>query len=393
MADEALDLLLQTLLQIYKRDDDLTIRRVKLLIICIHDKAVILMHFVQHFPEKEVIREVANTAKEIIEYLFSPQNLSADCGSVRLYDQLRELEEELDSTVEDVVDYIRQQSDSPAVGSSSVSTLESEVVDPVVATELIVVNSKRFRRLAEKIESSDRELADVDPSDTPPLTIKDVAVGFSEDLSDSTAATSSSRPASSKDDVVVVGFDEDILQMMDRITDYSSYSNLQILSIVGMGGIGKSTLARHIFDRTLIKQHFDIQAWVTISQDYSVESILSQLLASLKRKVDPVGRDSSKGSQAEEEEIYKILWGRRYLIVMDDIWSAEAWDRVRMLFPDNRNGSRIILTTRQMDVATAVSHNIHKMDFLDDQQSWRLFQQKDFYRGFLERQRCGRKLK
>ena len=80
---------------------------------------------------------------------------------------------------------------------------------------------------------------------------------------------------------------------------------------------------------------YDIQAWVTISQDYSIPSILSQLLASLKGKPDPVGRDSSVVIDAEKLEIFKILWGRRYLIVIDDIWSVEAWDHVQRLFPDN----------------------------------------------------------
>ncbi|KAL8557597.1 hypothetical protein ACS0TY_004882 [Phlomoides rotata] len=55
------------------------------------------------------------------------------------------------------------------------------------------------------------------------------------------------------------------------------------------------------------------------------------------------------------ENVYKSLKGRRYLIVMDDIWSTEAWDDVRNIFPDDKNGSRIMLTTRLSDVAAYVS--------------------------------------
>ncbi|XP_047978974.1 disease resistance protein RPP13-like [Salvia hispanica] len=345
---------------------------------------------------KEVIREVANTAKEIIEYLFSPQYPSADCGSihptVRLSDHLRELAEELDSTVGYVVDYCKiisnsvdDVSDSPSISSTSRS-----------AVELIVINTNGLRRLAEKIKSCGRELADEDPSDSLSITTKDVT--------DSTPATSnsSSRPASTtkyfvgdfaKDPSdspsisppttnhdVVAGFDEDIPKLMNRITDYSSSSYLQVLPIVGMGGIGKSTLAKSIYHNPFTVKHFDIRAWLTISQDYSVESIPSQLLASLNGKVDGDGGDLLNGIEAEKHEIHNIFLRKKYLIVMDDVWSVEAWDCIRCLLPDTHNGSRIILTTRLMDVATyaAISWNIHMMRFLDDEDSWRLFQHKVF---------------
>ncbi|XP_042045970.1 putative late blight resistance protein homolog R1A-10 [Salvia splendens] len=208
-----------------------------------------------------------------------------------------------------------------------------------------------------------------------------------------TAATSSSsRPASTtkyipsisplttKDDVVMDCFYKDILHMMDRITHCPPYSDLQILPILGMGGIGKSTLARLIYDDPLVKHQYDIQAWVTVSQDYSIPSILLQLLASLNGKVHRVGRESLIAIAAQKLEIYKILSGRRYFIVIDDIWSVKAWNRIQWLFPDNRNTSRIILTTRLMDVATnaAISRNILMMRFLDDVQSWLLFHHKVF---------------
>ena len=97
------------------------------------------------------------------------------------------------------------------------------------------------------------------------------------------------------------------------------HSGRRVLPIVGMAGIGKSELAKYIYHDPLMKFHFDIQAWVTVSQDYSTTSILSQLLASLKRKVDRVGRALMKVIEAEKIAIYKILAGRRYLIVMDDM--------------------------------------------------------------------------
>ncbi|XP_047978967.1 putative late blight resistance protein homolog R1B-23 [Salvia hispanica] len=301
-----------------------------------------------HFPDKEIIREVANTSEEIIQYLFSPQNLSADCGStepsVRLSDQLGELAEDLDSTVGYVVDYCKINDHSVRQQSNVAVGFGEDVTDSTVAT-----------------------------SSRPAPTTKCFAPDFDEDPS----ASPSLYPPTSRDDVV--GFDEDILRMINLITD-NSYSNREILPIVGIGGIGKSTLDKSIYHHPLIVDQFDIRAWVTISQDYTMKNILSQLLASLNRKVHQVGRGSLIVIKAEKLEVYKILLGRRYLIIMDDMWSTEAWDHVQRLFPNNHNGSRIILTTRLMAVATyaATGQKIHMMRFLDDEQSWRLFHHKVF---------------
>ncbi|CAA2953991.1 late blight resistance homolog R1A-10 [Olea europaea subsp. europaea] len=65
---------------------------------------------------------------------------------------------------------------------------------------------------------------------------------------------------------------------------------------------------------------------------------------------------------------------------MDDVWSTNAWNDIQMLFPDDNNESRILLTTRQTDVADYASstNNHHLMDFLTEEESWNLFCQKVF---------------
>ncbi|KAL1546805.1 putative disease resistance protein RXW24L [Salvia divinorum] len=203
MAYEAVESLQQTLHIILLREDNLITPPVKQRIVSIHDKAVGLQLNLKHFPDKETIREVANTAEEIIQYIFSPQNPS-DCGfidpSVILSDQLGQLAEELDSTVGNVVDYIRQRSDS---------ALESEVDDPVVTTELIAINTSGLKRLTEKLKSTGIESEDEDPSDSPPLTNKDVAASFDDDLNDYSAIVASSSRPTSTSKYTVADFAED----------------------------------------------------------------------------------------------------------------------------------------------------------------------------------------
>ncbi|XP_012844379.1 PREDICTED: putative late blight resistance protein homolog R1B-17 [Erythranthe guttata] len=155
---------------------------------------------------------------------------------------------------------------------------------------------------------------------------------------------------------------------MDKLT--GQQSNLWIIPIVGMGGIGKTTLARNVYAKPLIMQHFDIRAWVTVSQNYNVEDILIEILLCIS-KDESLESLSAKSEGELGERIHKTLWGRRYLIVLDDIWSAEAWDKVNLFFPENGQRSRIMMTTRLSDVASIGSHGI-VMDFLNEEKSWDL---------------------
>ncbi|XP_047983575.1 putative late blight resistance protein homolog R1B-16 [Salvia hispanica] len=398
MAYKAVESLQQTLRIILLRDDDdLITPPVKQQIVSIHDKAVVLQFNLRRFPDKETIREVAIASEDIIQYLFSPQYLS-NCRSIhqsgrQLPYQLENLAKKLESTVGYVIDCCNSNdvADSDlTVSSSSRSAHKSQVEDLTVATELIVRNSNWLRRLWGRIKSAARaSLVDEKPSDSPSL----------------------HPPAITTKKDVVVGFDEDMIQMRSQLISHDNlrligHDNLKVLPIVGMAGIGKSALAKYIYDDPSIAFHFDIRAWVTISQDYSIASILSKILASLKDEVDQledyskasilskilaslkdevdhIGRDSFKGHDVERLKLNKLLSGRRYLIVMDDMWSAEAWRFVQRLFPNYHNGSRIILTTRLMDLAIYYANfcntfPVHTMRFLDDEQSWRLFNHKVF---------------
>ncbi|EYU21177.1 hypothetical protein MIMGU_mgv1a018978mg [Erythranthe guttata] len=178
---------------------------------------------------------------------------------------------------------------------------------------------------------------------------------------------SPSTPLITTDKNTMVGFDEQLLQLLDKLT--GQQSNRQIIPIVGMGGIGKTTLAQNAYEHSLIVHHFDIRTWVTVSQKYNVKQLLLQLLSENNSQMD---------EQLLGQKLHKMLWGRRYLIVTDDIWSIEAWEEVCRFFPDNNNGSRIVVTTRISNVATHFDSLLFELSFLDEDQSWDLFCKKTF---------------
>ncbi|KAH6763649.1 hypothetical protein C2S51_014898 [Perilla frutescens var. frutescens] len=186
----------------------------------------------------------------------------------------------------------------------------------------------------------------------------------------SAATSSTPAPTSQKNSNTMVGFDVVLLRLLDMLTN-GVPSSLRVIPIVGMAGIGKTTLATNAFQHSHTVHYFDVCLWATISQQYSVEKILSELLSCLRKStritVEELG-----------EELYKSIYGQRYLIVLDDMWSVQAWDEIKFFFPDTNNGSRIVVTSRYSHVAHLLESSDLKMGFLDEDNSWDLFCQKAF---------------
>ncbi|XP_057810235.1 putative late blight resistance protein homolog R1B-16 [Salvia miltiorrhiza] len=177
----------------------------------------------------------------------------------------------------------------------------------------------------------------------------------------------SSRSSSIPQQSSMVGADDLKRQMMDKLTSHCH--DLQIIPIVGMGGSGKTTLARNIyeeFELPFLKKHFHIRAWATISQEYTIREIFAAVLRQLN-----IGVDDNLSECELGEKLYQHLYHRRYLIIMDDMWSIDAWDRVRNYFPNEKNGSRIVVTTRLSDLASTLPNSdIIGMKLLDEADSW-----------------------
>ncbi|XP_075102907.1 putative late blight resistance protein homolog R1A-3 [Nicotiana tabacum] len=174
----------------------------------------------------------------------------------------------------------------------------------------------------------------------------------------------------------MVGYNIEQANMLSQLTGGSA--PLEVISVTGMGGIGKSTFAKNLSSHPSILSFFDICGWVTVSEDYSFRKMLLGLLkdANIAKEEEL----ENKSDQVLADRLKKGLKGRRYLIVVDDIWSKEAWDDIRLCLPDYGIRSRVLLTTRDVEVAqyASSSKDPFRMHLLNPDDSWNLFYQKAF---------------
>ena len=177
----------------------------------------------------------------------------------------------------------------------------------------------------------------------------------------------------------VIGREVDKKVIIDRLMDPKIEENVSVLPIVGIGGLGKTTLAQLVFNAEEIKNHFEKKLWVCVSVDFDVKIIVEKILECAKEK-----KPERLEMNTLISDLQKEIDGKRYLLVLDDVWDddSEKWDKLKGFLLGGARGSRILVTTRQEKVAR-ISKTIepHFLSGLNEKESWSLFKQKAFEKG------------
>ncbi|GMN52874.1 hypothetical protein TIFTF001_022011 [Ficus carica] len=199
--------------------------------------------------------------------------------------------------------------------------------------------------------------------------------------------------------------EDDIIMLKDTIAALKSQlmaleNRRCVVSVVGMGGLGKTTLAKKVYNDADVKKHFDCCAWVFLSQQYVMKEVLSEILIQVGFQSDHPNRRNferqkyTKESLEERKSKREFLNGlndheliclmkneleeKRYLIVLDDIWNIDDWYRVQNAFPIGKLGSKVMFTTRIETIASSadpLSPPI-RPPLLTPSESWKLLKQK-----------------
>ncbi|PHT48773.1 hypothetical protein CQW23_12981 [Capsicum baccatum] len=196
-------------------------------------------------------------------------------------------------------------------------------------------------------------------------------------------ANSPNKPVINKSSIsgkIIVGFKEETKRIIRNLT--SGPAEIDVISIVGMPGHGKTTLAYRVYNEKSVVGHFDVRAWCTVDQERNQKKLLQKIFNQV---------NGLKGSFNEEgidddiaDKLRKHLFGKRYLIVLDDLWDTATWDELtRPLFTipsEFQKGSRVILTSRKKEVALHGKCHSDPLDLrlLRPEESWELLEKRVF---------------
>ncbi|KAL5060720.1 hypothetical protein RYX36_032324 [Vicia faba] len=180
----------------------------------------------------------------------------------------------------------------------------------------------------------------------------------------------------------VVGFEFPRDELVSRLV--GGNDELMLVSVVGMGGLGKTTLAKHVFDNELVRGDFPCRCFITVSQSYTIRDLLIEMI---KKFCKICNEPNPEGLHNMDDEslitnVRKYLEPKRYLVIFDDVWTDNFSDEIKHALINNKRGSRILVTTRSMHVAVNSKKSflvhVHELQSLPLNKAWELFCNKAF---------------
>ena len=178
----------------------------------------------------------------------------------------------------------------------------------------------------------------------------------------------------------VYGMEDDREAIINLLlSDFVNGNNISVIPIVGMAGIGKTTLAQVLYNDDRVMEHFEFAAWVCVSEEFDICRITKTVLEAATSIPCDI-----KDINLLQLKLKEKLTGKKFLLVLDDVWneSYHSWEALKRPFNSGLQGSKIIVTTRNESVASVMrTVPIHHLKQLTDEDCWQLFAKHAFESG------------
>jgi hypothetical protein len=144
---------------------------------------------------------------------------------------------------------------------------------------------------------------------------------------------------------------EKIISLL-RQPDANMHDNVHVIPIVGLGGLGKTTIAKLVYDDERVANHFKLRMWVCVSEDFDVPRLIREILKS----ATPEKIDETLGIDLCQTRLRECLKNKKFLLVLDDVWNEDRnkWIELKRILSGGSEGSTIVVTTRSYRVASIV---------------------------------------
>ncbi|KAL6288587.1 hypothetical protein ACE6H2_006097 [Prunus campanulata] len=195
----------------------------------------------------------------------------------------------------------------------------------------------------------------------------------------STKARQNLTLSSSQPDGPVIGREEDKRRVVEFLSKQERGAvNFDVVAIVGMAGVGKTTLAAQVFNEIDATQQFKPTAWVCVSDDFNLEGVTKKILESVTS-----GHYPTEDFNQVQQYLHKELAGKKFFIVLDDVWgtcSYGLWMKLQSPFRDGAAGSKIIVTTRDAEVSKMMGAGtlVHNLEPMSNDVCFEVFEQHAF---------------
>ncbi|KAI6673911.1 hypothetical protein NL676_001817 [Syzygium grande] len=169
----------------------------------------------------------------------------------------------------------------------------------------------------------------------------------------------------------IYGRDIDKGKIIEMLMQPSDVENLSVIPIVGIGGLGKTTLAKLVYNENSVKEQFELRLWVHVPKDFNLKKIIEGIIK------DATGQSLGDFDiQHLQTRLQNAIKDKKYLLVLDDVWSNDRrrWKELRDLLSIGASESKIIITTRSSEVASILgTHPAHNLEGLSHEDSMTLF--------------------